>query len=52
MLSIRAGFHTGPVVGNLVGTVRRKYTLLGDTVRRRAAPIVDRVAHATLPAAA
>ena len=30
-IHIRVGFHTGPIVGTLVGTTRRKYTLLGGT---------------------
>ena len=31
-LQIRVGIHKGPVVGALVGRLRRKYTLLGDVV--------------------
>ena len=31
-LQMRVGIHKGPVVGALMGRLRRKYTLLGDTV--------------------
>lgn len=31
-LQMRVGIHKGPVWGTLVGRLRRKYTLLGDTV--------------------
>ena len=31
-LAVRVGMHTGPVVAVLVGTTRRKYTLIGDSM--------------------
>ena len=32
-VQIRAGLHCGPVTGSVVGSLRPKYTLLGDTAR-------------------
>ena len=31
-VSLRIGFHCGPVIACVVGTVRLRYTLFGDTV--------------------
>lgn len=31
-LSVRVGMHTGPVTAGVVGLVRKKFTLLGNTV--------------------
>ena len=34
-VSIRVGMHCGPATGTVIGSLRPKYTLLGDTVRVR-----------------
>jgi serine/threonine protein kinase len=31
-INIRVGFHSGPVIGNVVGSRNPKFTLIGDTV--------------------
>ena len=31
-VQIRVGLHCGPVTGSVIGSLRPKYTLLGDTV--------------------
>ena len=51
-VSVRVGLHSGPVIGTVVGNARNrpKYTLLGDTVRGRAA--LARLVRASLISAA